>query len=130
MISAGAPHQDLAKGMEDEHCAKTGCSDEFVTGNYNVRTNPRKEYEIATGRRACPAKDMLDKQGRTVRVVKRVEELKLLEVARRAGLTEDEILAVVPLPPVLVHPACFFPVLHTLAPYMSPDSYSSEGERM
>ncbi len=81
--------------MEDEHCVKAGCSDEFVTGNYGVRTNPRKEYEIATGRRACPTEDMLDKKGGKVRVVKRIEELKLLKMARKAGLSEDEILAVV-----------------------------------
>ena len=91
--------------MEDEHCVKAGCSDEFVTGNYGVRTNPRKEYEIATGRRACPAEDMLDKKGKTVRVVKRIEELKRLKMARKAGLSEDEILAVVRPPPAcLNHP--------------------------
>jgi hypothetical protein len=33
----------------------------FDTSNYGVRTNPRKEYEIATGQHACPGKDMLDK---------------------------------------------------------------------
>jgi hypothetical protein len=100
---AGASHPDLSKGMDDEHCVKTGCSDEFVTGNYGVRTNPRKEYEIATGRCACPAEDMLDKKReKKVRVVRRIEVLKQLKVARKAGLSEDEILAVVHPPP-----ACF-----------------------
>jgi hypothetical protein len=93
--SAGAPHHNLSKGIEDKHCVKVGCSDESVTGSFGVRTNPRKEYEIVTGRRACPAEDMLDKKGRTVRVVKRIEELKLLQIAQKAGLSEDEILAVV-----------------------------------
>jgi hypothetical protein len=92
--------------MEDEHCVKAGCSDEFVTGNYGVRTNPRKEYEIATGQRACPAEDMLDKKGKKVRVMKRIEELKQLKMARKAGLSEDEILAVVRPPSAcLNHPA-------------------------
>jgi hypothetical protein len=81
--------------MKDEHCAKAGCTDDFVTSNYGVRTSPRKEYEIATGQRACPAEDMLDKKGRKVRVVKRIEELTLLKMERKAELTEDEILAVV-----------------------------------
>ena len=92
--------------MKDEHCAKAGCTDDFVTSNYGVRTNPRKEFEIATGQRECPAEDMPDKRGKEVRVVKRIEELMQLKMARKARLTEDEILAVVsppPLPPSL-HP--------------------------
>ena len=89
--------------MKDEHCAKSGCADDFETSNYGVRTNPRKEYEIATGQRACPAEDMLDKKGTKVRVVKRIEELKLLKMARKAGLTEDEILAVVRPPPAYLN---------------------------
>ncbi len=94
-LSAGAPHPDLSKGMEDEHRVMAGCSDEFVTSNYGVRTNPRKEYEIAKGLRACPAEDMLDKKGKKSRVVKSIEELKLLKIAQKAVLSEDEILAVV-----------------------------------
>jgi hypothetical protein len=92
--------------MKDEHCAKAGCTDDFDTSNYGVLTNPRKEYEIATGQRACPAEDMLDKKGREVRVVKRIEELKLLKMARKAGLTEDEILAVVRPPPAYLNLSC------------------------
>ena len=85
--------------MEDEHCYKTGCNDEFITGNYGVRTNPRKEFEIATGRIACPDEDMLDKKGKKVRVVKRIEELELPKTAKKAELNQEEILAVVrPLP--------------------------------
>ncbi len=72
-----------------------GCINEFVTGNYGLQTNPRKEYEIVTGRRVCPAEDMLDKKGKMVRVVKRMEELKLLKTVRKAALTEHEILAVI-----------------------------------
>ncbi len=96
LLSSGAPHQNLAKGMKDEHCAKAGCTDSFVTSNYGVRTNPCKEFEIATGQRECLAEDMLDKRGREIRVLKHIEELKQLKVAEKAGLTADEILAVVP----------------------------------
>jgi hypothetical protein len=81
--------------MEEEHCVKAGCDDEFVTSNYGIRTTLRKEYEIATGRRACPPGDMLDKKGRKIRVVRRIEELKGLKLVQRAGLEEAEILAVV-----------------------------------
>ncbi len=81
--------------MEDEHFVKAGCDDEFVTSNYDIRTTPRKEYEIATGRRACPPGDMLDKKGRKVRDVRRTEELMGLNLVQRAGLEEVEVLAVV-----------------------------------
>ena len=46
---------------------------------------------------------MLDKKGRKVRVVRRIEELKQLKIVRKAGLTEDEILAVVRPPPACVY---------------------------
>ena len=88
--------------MEEEHCVKAGCDDEFVTSNYGIRTTPRKEYEIATGRRACPPGDMLDKKGRKVRDVRRIEELKGLKLVQRAGLEEAEILAVVSPPHALL----------------------------
>ncbi len=88
--------------MKDEHCAKAGCNDDFVTSNYDVRTSPCNEYEIATEQRECPAEHMLDKKGRKVRVVRRIEELKQLKIVLKAGLTEDEILAVVHTPPACV----------------------------
>jgi hypothetical protein len=81
--------------MEEEHCVKAGCNDDFVTSNYGVRTNPRKEYEIVTGTRACPPEDMLDKKGRRVRVIRKIGELEALALTVKAGLTEDEIVAVV-----------------------------------
>jgi hypothetical protein len=88
--------------MEEEHCVKAGCNEEFISSNYGVRTTPRKEYEIATGRRTCPPEDMLDRKGRKVRIVRRIEELKRLKLAQKAGLTEDEIVAVVlPVPCLL-----------------------------
>ncbi len=59
--------------MEEEHCVKQGCDNEFVSSNYGVR----KEYEIATGTHACPPGDMLDKKkGQKVRVMRRIEEFK------------------------------------------------------
>jgi hypothetical protein len=85
--------------MREEHCDKTGCEDEFVSSNYGVRTTPRKEYLIVTGKHTCPDEDMMDKKRRKVRVVRGIEELKGLKLVRKAGLTEDEVIAVVwPLP--------------------------------
>jgi hypothetical protein len=72
-----------------------GRDNEFVSSNYGVRTTPRKEFEIATGRRACPPEDMLDRKGRRVRVMRRVEELAALRLTQAARLTEEEIVSVV-----------------------------------
>ncbi len=69
--------------------------DEFVTGNYGVHTSPSNEYAIAKGRRPCPARDLQDGMGGTVRVVRRLEELMELKTAVEAKLLDDEVLAVV-----------------------------------
>lgn len=92
---AGAPHPDLAKGMQDEHCEMAGCEEEFVTPNYGVVTTPRKEYEIAVGNRACPEKDMLDKKGKRVREIKKIAELMKLPLVETAKLVEQEVVSVV-----------------------------------
>ena len=81
--------------MIDEHCEMCDCNKEFVAVNYGVRTTPCQEYEIVTGKRECPASHMLDKKGRRVRIIQRIEELKRLKLVQKAGLTEIEIIAVV-----------------------------------
>jgi hypothetical protein len=91
----GAPHPNFSKGMHDEHCAMWGFDVELTTSNYGLTTTPRNEYEISTGKRECPEKDMQDKKGRRVRVIRRIEELRRLTLCSKACLTDDEILAVV-----------------------------------
>jgi hypothetical protein len=81
--------------MHDEHCVMWGFDVEFTTSNYGLTTTPRNEYEISTGKRECPEKDMKDKKGRCVRVIRQIEELSRLKLCSKAGLTDDEILAVV-----------------------------------
>ena len=81
--------------MRDEHCEMPGYNFEFTTSNYGLTTTPQKEYEISTGKRLCPEEDMKDKKGRRVRVIRRIEELRLLKLCQKARLTDDEILAVV-----------------------------------
>ena len=95
ILAAGEPNPNLSKGMADEHCVMYGHDEPFETSNYSVRTTPRQEYEITTGKRDCVAKDMEDKKGRPVRIIRRIEELKLLNVAQKAGLVEEELIAVV-----------------------------------
>jgi hypothetical protein len=76
------------------------CDETFTTSNYGLKTTPRKEYEISTGKRACSEDDMKDQKGRRVRVIRRLEELKLLKLCQKARLTDDEILAVVRAPQI------------------------------
>jgi hypothetical protein len=95
ILAAGEPNPNLSKGMADEHCVMYGHDEPFETSNYGVRTTPRQEYEITTGKRECTAKDMEDKRGRPVRIIRRIEELKLLKAAQKAELVEEELIAVV-----------------------------------
>ncbi len=76
---------------------------EFTTSNYGLTTTPQTEYKISTGLLSCPEKKLLDKDGRRVRVIRPIEELKVLPLSQKARLTNDEILSVVrvlSLPPV------------------------------
>jgi hypothetical protein len=81
--------------MEEEHCVKKCCDNEFVSNNYGVKTTPVKEYTIATGKLACPQDAMNDKQGRKVRTVQSIEVLNDLPLVKKAGLEKEEIVAVV-----------------------------------
>ena len=72
-----------------------GCDTQFTASNYLVKTTPRKEYEIATGQRECPEEDMLDRKGRKVRVLRRIDALRTLDLCKKAELQDCEILAVV-----------------------------------
>ncbi len=94
-MGTGAPNTKFAEAIENEHTTMFGFDREFTTSNYLVTTTPRKEYEIATGKRKCPEGDMLDRKGRRVRVIRSIDALKTLEICRRAGLRDYEILAVV-----------------------------------
>ena len=81
--------------MKQEHCDQYGHAEPFTTSNYGLETTPEDEYKIATGQKACPEEAKKDKQGKTVRVVKSLAELKALAVVLQAKLTDMEIIAVV-----------------------------------
>ncbi len=72
-----------------------GVDVEFTTINYGLTTTSLNEYAISTGKRQCPEKDMKDKKGNRVRVIRPIEQLRRLDLSIKAGLTDDEILAVV-----------------------------------
>jgi hypothetical protein len=102
----GAPSPDFTKGIKNEHCVMWGCEEEFTTTNYGIVTTPLKEYEISTGTRTCPETELLDRKGMRVRVIRQIEELKELKLCKKACLTDDEILAVVRVPPHRFHITC------------------------
>jgi hypothetical protein len=81
--------------MMQEHCDMRGHDTPFTASNYGLTTTPEREYKITTGQMDCPAHDMLDKKGRSVRIIKHVEQLKTLPAALKAGLGVAEIIAVV-----------------------------------
>jgi hypothetical protein len=87
-----------------------GCDTPMVTVNYGVETTPRKEYEITVGTRPCPDKDLLDKLGKRVRVIKSIEGLKKLPLVGKAGLIEGEVVSVVS-PRRHLAPRCVTPLI-------------------
>ena len=93
-MHTGKPHPNISKYIEDEHCVMWGFDVIFTTRNGQL-TTPQKEYQISTGQRFCPEEDMLNKKGRRVRRIKCIEELKQLELCKKAHILEEEILAVV-----------------------------------
>ena len=76
-----------------EHTTRGGSSYTFTTGNYNISTQPKKEWLYVVGdesgtRVGCP--DMGHQ-----RHIKTIDELMMKPLARKAKLTEEEIIAVV-----------------------------------
>jgi hypothetical protein len=91
----GMPHLDFKREMMREHCERAGCDTEFTTGNYKITTTPKKEWLYVAGddngqRVPCPAEFM--NHGRMIRAL---DELKQLDLAVRAKLNDEEILALV-----------------------------------
>ena len=81
--------------MKDEHCVMYGHNIQFITSNYGLRTTPSDEYRIATGEQLCPRDQMLDKHGKEVRVIRRLEALMGLDIVRKSKLVQVEVVAVV-----------------------------------
>ncbi len=96
-FNVGAPNTKFLEGIKNEHTVMLGSELVFTTSNYNVTTTPRKEYLIATEQIECPEVDMMDRNGRIVRVIRRINALKTLDICKKARLEDCEILAVVSL---------------------------------
>ena len=90
---SGAPSLDFKKAMCAEHTTRGGSTFTFTTGNYNITTQPFKEWSYVVGdesghRVECPDKS----HGREI---KPIDELLKKPLARKAELTEVEMIAVV-----------------------------------
>ena len=81
--------------MKEEHCVLPGHDKSFTTTNYKVTTTPEKEFKIATGQVECPEEDRKDNMGKTVRIVRKLEELEKHPMAIKAHLVLIEIIALV-----------------------------------
>jgi ankyrin repeat protein len=91
----GMPHLDFKREMMREHCERTGCNTEFTTNNYKITTTPEKEWLYVAGdangqRLPCPPECL--NHGRKILTL---DELKQLDLAIRAKLNDEEILALV-----------------------------------
>jgi hypothetical protein len=89
----GAPNLDFTKAMCAEHTTRGGSTFTFTTGNYNITTQPFKEWSYVVkdenGQRVkCPNMDHN-------RQIIPIDELMKKPLAITAGLKEAEMIAVV-----------------------------------
>jgi hypothetical protein len=76
-----------------EHTTRGGSTHTFTTGNYNITTQPLKEWSYVVGDESGLRADCPDKaHGREI---KPIDELMKKPLARKAKLTEEEMIAVV-----------------------------------
>jgi hypothetical protein len=107
--------------MKAEHCSKAGATKDFTSSNYNITTNPQREWLIVVEGMQCPEHQM--GHGRTI------EPITLLMTrngALRAGLTEVEVIAVVLYtgPMVCLHSKHIFAHNNVIVPRNSSQRFS------
>ena len=73
--------------MRNEHCAQSDSKKEFVTLNYGLRTSPANEWRIVITNDRSKATEH--------RVIPDYKELLHTDTAKRAGLLESEMIAVI-----------------------------------
>jgi WD40 repeat protein len=84
----GMPHLNFKNAMRQEHCERVGCDVQFTTGNYNITTTPRQEWQYIVENVPCP--DM-----RHERRLVLISDLLQLDISKTAKLCEEEVIAIV-----------------------------------
>jgi hypothetical protein len=92
---AGSPNLNFSSAMYAEHMTRDGNDFTFTSGNYNIMTQPRKEWLYIVGdengqRLPCPQSEMGH-----AREIRSVDELMQSPLAIKAKLTREEMIAVV-----------------------------------
>jgi hypothetical protein len=84
----GMPHLNFKNAMRQEHCERTGCDVVFTTGNYQITTTPKLEWQYIVEQVSCP--DM----GHQRRIIS-IHELLQRDLCKKANLCEEEVIAIV-----------------------------------
>lgn len=82
--------------MRDEHCGKPGHNTEFTTSMYSITTTPELEWRVIVEGETCPSDHIIDPRSKkVVRRIPSIDELLQMEKSVAAGLTREEVIAVV-----------------------------------
>ena len=81
---------NFKEAMRVEHCEHDVDESEFIPTNCQLRTTPRREWELVVERKILEPRESVG--GRRIPVL---DELAKLDLAIQARLTEPEIIAVV-----------------------------------
>jgi hypothetical protein len=99
----GTPNPKVMEGMEAEHCRRKNADTEFTTPNYNVKTNPREEWEFVVSPVAGKAYPHTPKnkaqwpdgcgwKGEEGREAGPLEKFMEMTEVKRAGLKKEEVV--------------------------------------
>jgi hypothetical protein len=89
----GGPSLDFFRAMELEHCDDKGSSEYHVTSNYKIKTCPHDEWQITVMHNLSKAASK-EAKAHNRRFI-RIDLLVKVEVSVRAGLSRNEVIAVV-----------------------------------
>jgi hypothetical protein len=81
---------NFKEAMRVEHCEHNEAESEFIPTNCELRTTPRREWELVVER-----KSLHPREAAGGRRIAGLDELAKLDLAIQARLTEPEIIAVV-----------------------------------
>ena len=90
----GMPHLNFKNAMRQEHCERAGCDVEFTTGNYNITTTPKQEWQYIAESVPCPHLGH-DRRIIPISELHQRHKRKVSQDAEFAELREEEVIAIV-----------------------------------